>query len=690
VVSSQITISSKFPAEWVLLTDAEKFFVRKRFETSHWSVERQFMNLKHFRKIVVNVCLGCLARSLAVAQPVITAQPTNLFLASGTTATFSVSATGTVPRFFQWLFDGTAIVGANSSILSLFNVQPTNSGYYSVIVSNASGSVTSQVAELKVFIPAPHNLSGIQAQSNGAVSLTFAGEITAPFAPYYDLYPLAASSDLANWVPVAMLQRTNTALNTLSFLDTNAPQFTQRFYRTASNQLATPDPQPSGPYPVGTFSMLLTNTNRSNAQFMVTFWYPAVAQAGILPALYVEPQVAMPTGSEEYAYYNFGNVGGGNFDSQAAAFFSHSLSNAPLATNLPAYPVVLYESGGGGHRRENTDKAEDLASWGYVVVGLDTSDSSVSVFPNGTVVYGQTIDFTTVFLAADFEGRVLDMQFVLDELESLNAGDPRLGGRLNLDEVGAVGWSLGGGTVAELCQREPRCKAGVVLEPFGLVGTNLQNLLTQPLNVPFLFFRSDYGPDPLPGYNVQGDGRPDNRFQIYNEQVTNAYWVRLASTVHGNFGDYDLIIDSATMQDEWDTPLNGQILPLGRASQIVRAYLLSFFNKFLKGQDDHLLDDPSPAYPEVMQFLSTSTVSAPPEYPTAALVQGANGNFYGTTGYGGASGQGTVFQVTTNGTLTTLVSFNGTNGSHPVAAMAISTARLNTAGRMETTARYFK
>ena len=41
--------------------------------------------------------------------------------------------------------------------------------------------------------------------------------------------------------------------------------------------------------------MLLTNTNApgNNAKFMVTFWYPAVAQAGVLPAKYVEPQVAL-------------------------------------------------------------------------------------------------------------------------------------------------------------------------------------------------------------------------------------------------------------------------------------------------------------------------------------------------------------------------------------------------------------
>jgi uncharacterized repeat protein (TIGR03803 family) len=55
--------------------------------------------------------------------------------------------------------------------------------------------------------------------------------------------------------------------------------------------------------------------------------------------------------------------------------------------------------------------------------------------------------------------------------------------------------------------------------------------------------------------------------------------------------------------------------------------------------------------------------------PQAALTQGADGNFYGTTLTGGASGKGTVFEVTTNGTLTRLVSFNGTNGMSPAAAL---------------------
>jgi hypothetical protein len=554
------------------------------------------MNIKHIGSILASVGLACLAPALALAQPAITSQPFQQFLAPGGTAWLGVSATGAGSLTYQWLFDGTAMAGATSSLLRVPNAQPAQSGYYSVIVSNASGSVTSQVAELKVFVAAPHRFSGIQVEPGGSVRLTFTGETTAPFALYYDLYPLETSSNLVDWAPLATLQRTNTALDTLQFLDTNAPEFSRRFYRTPTNQLATPDPQPAGPYSVGTFSMLLTDPSRTNAaggtnyQFMSTFWYPAVAQAGVLPAIYVEPQVAL----SEYA-------GVVSFVSQVEAFFSHSLSNAPMATNLAKYPVVLYGPGDGGHRRECMDKAEDLASWGYIVVGLDASDSGASVFPNGTVVGWQAVDSSSASsVDALIEGRLRDLQFVLDELGSLNAGDPRLAGRLDLDKVGAFGWSVGGSTAAQLCLRDPRCKAGAGMD-WLYVETNV---LTQPLGVPWLFFRSDDGPDPNPG-GFGLNGFPDDRLAVYNEQVTNAYWVKLVSTIHCSFTDTDLICDPASMSSALcGTPVTGQFLPQGRTSQIVRAYLLSFFNKFLKGEDDHLLDGPSPAYPEVMEFLS--------------------------------------------------------------------------------------
>ncbi|MGD0745228.1 MAG: choice-of-anchor tandem repeat GloVer-containing protein [Verrucomicrobiota bacterium] len=57
-------------------------------------------------------------------------------------------------------------------------------------------------------------------------------------------------------------------------------------------------------------------------------------------------------------------------------------------------------------------------------------------------------------------------------------------------------------------------------------------------------------------------------------------------------------------------------------------------------------------------------------YPYGGLVQGTNGNFYGTTQAGGTNGVGTVFEVTTNGVLTSSISFNTANGANPQAGLA--------------------
>jgi uncharacterized repeat protein (TIGR03803 family) len=63
--------------------------------------------------------------------------------------------------------------------------------------------------------------------------------------------------------------------------------------------------------------------------------------------------------------------------------------------------------------------------------------------------------------------------------------------------------------------------------------------------------------------------------------------------------------------------------------------------------------------------------------PSAGLVQATDGNLYGTTGNGGAKGDGTIFKITPSGTLTTLYSFCSqsvcTDGAFPTAALVQST-----------------
>jgi|SRR5580658_1317885 uncharacterized repeat protein (TIGR03803 family) len=61
--------------------------------------------------------------------------------------------------------------------------------------------------------------------------------------------------------------------------------------------------------------------------------------------------------------------------------------------------------------------------------------------------------------------------------------------------------------------------------------------------------------------------------------------------------------------------------------------------------------------------------------PLAALVSDGQGNFYGTTNAGGAKGYGTVFELNSAGTLTTLYSFtNGTDGAYPYAGVTLDSS----------------
>jgi uncharacterized repeat protein (TIGR03803 family) len=57
--------------------------------------------------------------------------------------------------------------------------------------------------------------------------------------------------------------------------------------------------------------------------------------------------------------------------------------------------------------------------------------------------------------------------------------------------------------------------------------------------------------------------------------------------------------------------------------------------------------------------------------PLGGLVQANDGNFYGTTAFGGDAGFGSIFRITTNGFLTTLFSFHFTDGDEPTTKLIV-------------------
>ena len=84
-----------------------------------------------------------------VNPPVITAQPTSVTNTGGTTANFTVTATGDTLAY-QWRKDGTPLSGKTTSALSLPNVQLASAGSYDVVISNFANTTTSSAATLTV------------------------------------------------------------------------------------------------------------------------------------------------------------------------------------------------------------------------------------------------------------------------------------------------------------------------------------------------------------------------------------------------------------------------------------------------------------------------------------------------------------------------------------------------------------
>lgn len=105
---------------------------------------------------VVSIAAGG-NHSLALVNdgaPSLFRQPISLNISVGTTAVWDVGVSGARPLHYEWRKDGSTITGQTNSVLFVPSVQLSNSGSsYAVVVTNAAGSITSQVAVLTVQLP---------------------------------------------------------------------------------------------------------------------------------------------------------------------------------------------------------------------------------------------------------------------------------------------------------------------------------------------------------------------------------------------------------------------------------------------------------------------------------------------------------------------------------------------------------
>ncbi|MBI1802234.1 MAG: hypothetical protein HYR71_11475 [Chloroflexi bacterium] len=363
-------------------------------------------------------------------------------------------------------------------------------------------------------------------------------------------------------------------------------------------------PTPPGPYAVGSVLYDWTDTTRvetyssdpnAKRELMVQVWYPALptADAKTIPLL-DNFDAALP------AFADILKVPAFALD-HLRLVRTHTYGDAPIRNDGAPYPLVILSHGYTGYRNAGVNQMEALASSGYVAVAIDHAYAAAfTVFSNGRVVLndpamlppaGQNLPGDQAMREALQATVVADERFVMDQLQRLNAGqlDARFAGKLDLQRIGLTGVSLGGGAVVWACHLDARCKAGLVQD--GWYEPLPETMVSEPLRQPFMFMQSE-----TKMWKMDNLARLD---RLYQGVSAPAFHLKLAGVLHDDFGDYPLLSPVSGLLPERGA-LNGE-----RTLQVVDAYMLAFFGRYLKNQPSPLLNGPSLDYPEV-QFASHS------------------------------------------------------------------------------------
>lgn len=176
--------------------------------------------------VVITNSFGATNSALVVLTvnipPSITIQPLEQTVRVGSNVTFTVTATGTPAPAYQWRFNGTNLAGAHADSYQRPDAQIADAGDYSVVVTNAAGSVTSSNARLTVSPWQPLQFQTITRLPDGRVQFVIMGNSNATLW-----------IDHAPSLPPVWLELTNllTPGGPVTFTDDGATNDPQRFYR---------------------------------------------------------------------------------------------------------------------------------------------------------------------------------------------------------------------------------------------------------------------------------------------------------------------------------------------------------------------------------------------------------------------------------------------------------------------------
>jgi dienelactone hydrolase len=331
-------------------------------------------------------------------------------------------------------------------------------------------------------------------------------------------------------------------------------------------------PAPTGSFAVGRTARVWVDPSRPEAmtpaaddhrETPVIFWYPAEARTGSKAAYFPGLRQVSKTLAASGEVSSFEVAG-------LHIVGSHNRLDARLAQSREPFPVIVLSPGNGTNVEFYDSFAADLASHGYVVVGINHPFDVAGVM----LAEGRAAQFSEGPLDATSRGgwirdrmaaRTGDILFVIETMAHLG-GDPFPAGRLDLSRIGVMGHSLGGVGAAQTCYASDRIGACLNLDgiqgggPFGLVQ------VTAPPKQPFMFITKEQRLAPALTERLA-------------RSPTSAYLVVVPGATHDAFSDSRVLRPTGPGAHK-------------RAVEIVtltRSYVLAFFDKALKGLDSPLL-----------------------------------------------------------------------------------------------------
>lgn len=331
-------------------------------------------------------------------------------------------------------------------------------------------------------------------------------------------------------------------------------------------------PDPTGALSVGKTQMVWVDTTRAEwmtsspddyREVVAVIWYPAEKGTGKPPSYLggldrLGPELVASKQLTKTQVWGLRFVR------------DHARWDADVASSATPYPVIILSPGLGGNVEFYAAYAEDLASHGYVVVGLDHPyDVAAVALSDGTFAVYQPGQWPAenaarrAFLARRMDERAKDVSFALDRLNQMNTGTGEFGGRLDLDRVGIMGHSMGGITAAAASRQDPRLKACLNIDG---------SLAGGPFSA------------------RAGEARPAQPFMFVTKDETAAESVVAGLKAPGG-PSIEVVVPGATHIEFTDGPeFIPSLNPFARESDRViataRIYTLAFFDRYLRAASE--------------------------------------------------------------------------------------------------------